>query len=111
MINFSSGPILAVCSECCICRQNKTKKGGSGYEKLVKYVTVNAAKYLQNAALVKREIYPHLQIELVVMEVSMIIAREHHYHKGYRCILLKKPAEKKGKKRNSFIKNVKIIFS
>ena len=38
------------------------------------------------------------------MEVSMIVAREYHYHESCRCILLKKPAENKGKERNSFIK-------
>ena len=57
-----------------MCRQNKTKKGASGYEKLVKCFTVDAAKSQQNAASLKREIYPHLQTKLVVMEVSMIVA-------------------------------------
>ena len=34
----------------------------------MKYVNVDAAKSLQNAASVRREIYPHVPIELVAME-------------------------------------------
>lgn len=111
MINLSSRPVLAK-RECCICRQNKTKKGGTGHEKLGKYITVDVAKSLQNAASIKREIYSHLETELVVMEISMIDAREYHCHESCRCILLKKPAENKGKERNLNIiekgKNVKM---
>ena len=80
------------------------KKCGSGYGKLVKCVPLDAAKPLQNAPSVKQEIYPNLQTELVVMDVSMIVAREYHYHKSCRCILLKKPAENKEKEQNSFKK-------
>ena len=40
-------------TEFCICSKRKTKKGGSGYEKLGKCLTEPAAKTLQKFALVK----------------------------------------------------------
>ena len=51
-----------------------------------------------------REIYPYLQVELVAMEVTMVVARECHYHESCRYMLPKKPTENEGKDLNSFIK-------
>ena len=90
--------------ECCICCKNKTKKSDSGYEKLIKCVTSDAAANLQAACSTKKELYPNLYTELVGLELAVIVAKEYHYHESCRCILLKKLPQQINIKPNAFVK-------
>ena len=67
-------------TECCICSKRKTKKGGSGYEKLEKYLTEVAAKILQKFALVK-ESPAQLMMDVIGLEWEKIVAKELYYHR------------------------------
>eukprot|EP00794_Sanderia_malayensis_P021054 gene21054-23110_t len=66
--------------ECCICRKRKTAKNGSGYERLEKCETENAAKSLKEAA-IKHKDNSSLLVELVSVDWEVIVAKEYFYHR------------------------------
>ena len=68
--------------ECCICRKNKTKKGGSNYEKLTKCVTEKGAENLQKAAELRKNVY--LTTEISNLSPNQIISKEYQYHESCR---------------------------
>ena len=66
-------------TKCCICSKRKTKKGGSGYEKLEKCLTEPVAKTLQKFALVKES---PVQLMMVIgLDREKIVAKEFYYHR------------------------------
>ena len=107
---FFVGPVLAK-RECCICQKNKTRKCGSGFEKLVKCVTTDAATALQFACSNKREECKHLFTELAGLEVPVIVAKEFHYHESCRCLLLKKLPVQNATKGTAFMKLKEYVQS
>ena len=66
-------------TECCICSKRKTKKGGSGYEKLEKCLTEPAAKTLQKFALVK-DSPVQLMMDVIGLDWEKFVAKEFYYH-------------------------------
>ena len=87
------GRILAK-KECCICKKNKSKKDNSGYEKLTKLLSKDAASNLKDACTNKKEMFHDLHVEFVGQNISAIVAKEYYFHETCRCLVLKKLPEK-----------------
>ena len=66
-------------TECCICSKRKTKKRGSGYEKLEKCLTEHAAKTLQKFALVKESPVQRM-MDVIGLNWEKIVTKEFYYH-------------------------------
>ena len=75
-----SGKLLAD-KECCICRKKKTKKTGSGWERLEKCETESGAQSLKNAALQRKD-NQHLMAEVSGVDIQVIVAKEFYYHRS-----------------------------
>ena len=65
-------------NECVFCRQNKTAKTGSGYEKITKCVTYASADKLLNTALNSSD--EVFKSQLIGLSVEQIVAKEFMYH-------------------------------
>ena len=59
----------------------KQKSSGSGYERLVKYVTIGAAYALKTSSSIKKDKYQDLFTELAVLGCEVIDAKGHHNNK------------------------------
>ena len=71
--------------ECVICRERKTKKGGSGYETYERCETINGAEILIAHAHSGTDEY--VSVELQDLTIADILAKEFMYHRScYRNI-------------------------
>ena len=81
---FIPGTVLAR-QECVICRERKTKKGGSGYETYERCETINGAEILIAHAHSGTDEY--VSVELQDLTIADILAKEFMYHRScYRNI-------------------------
>ena len=95
-------------NECCICYTRKTDKSGSGYEKLIKCTTEEAAKNLKSSVERKQD-NPTLFANIAGKDWEAIVPYDLHYHRTCYYLYVKKPSSVETEINEAFQMLIKFV--